>query len=67
MKEVSGKDLGILKSMTKKLCTRPFKESPNKQDKQLNLDGSTLKIEIKGNDALEFMNLCTQPFSKMKP
>ena len=33
------------------------------------LDGSTLgKIEIKGRDALEFMNLMyTNAFSKMKP
>ena len=33
------------------------------------LDGSTLgKIEIKGKDALEFMNLMyTNPFTKMKP
>jgi len=45
------------------------RESKQTRETARILDGSTLgKIEIKGKDALEFMNLMyTNPFTKMKP
>ena len=54
--------------------TETMHEAVQRESKQTRetagiLDGSTLgKIEIKGKDALEFMNLMyTNPFTKMKP
>ena len=66
----NGKDLGILKNLKTKLCIKRFKvESKQTRETAGILDGSTLgKIEIKGKDALEFMNLMyTNAFTKMKP
>ena len=53
----------------KEICMKQFKESKQTRRSAGILDGSTLgKIEIKGKDALEFMNLMyTNAFTKMKP
>ena len=58
----------------KKDKTETMYEAVQRESKQTRktagiLDGSTLgKIEVKGKDALEFMNLMyTNPFTKMKP
>ena len=64
------KTLVFFKKHEKETMQQAVQKSQNKQDKlQEFLDGSTLgKIEIKGRDALEFMNLMyTNAFTKMKP
>ena len=67
---VNGNGLGILK----KVESETMYDAVQREVKQVResagiLDGSTLgKIEIKGRDALEFVNLMyTNSFTKMKP